>query len=126
MSGDGEHDHAERLPVHGQISYLQIPATDTMDSAAFYETVFRWRIERPHASFVAPALIGQWVSDRPPAPDAGLLAWIHVDDIDATLELARANGGEVLEPPSPDGPRTLATIRDPGGNALGLVQLGPR
>jgi len=32
----------------------------------------------------------------------------------------------VVETPSPDGPRWLATIRDPGGNALGIVQHGPR
>jgi predicted enzyme related to lactoylglutathione lyase len=110
--------------VHGQLSYLQIPAVDPMQSAAFYEKVFGWQIERPYASFVAPGLIGQWVDDRRPAPGAGLMGWWHVDDIESTLQLARANGGEVLEPPSPDGPtRTLATIRDPGGNPIGLVQL---
>jgi predicted enzyme related to lactoylglutathione lyase len=112
--------------AHGQFCYLQIPAADPMKSAEFYENVFNWRIERPHASFEAPGLIGQWVSDRPPAPDAGLLAWIHVDGIDAVLESVRANGGEVLEQPSPDGPRWLARICDPGGNVLGVVQHGPR
>ncbi len=112
--------------THGQLSYLQIPAADTMQSAAFYEKVLGWRIERPYASFEAPGLIGQWVDDRAPAPDAGLVAWIHVDDIDEALQLARANGGEVLEPPSPDGPtRILASIRDPGGNRIGLVQHSP-
>lgn len=115
--------HGPMKLAHGQLTYLQIPAVDPMQSAAFYETVFGWGIERPYASFVAPELIGQWVDDRPPAPDAGLLAWIHVDDIDEALRLTRANGGEVLAEPSPDGPsRILATIRDPGGNAIGLVK----
>ena len=109
--------------VHGQLSYLQIPAADVWRSAAFYERLFGWRIERPYPSFEAPGLIGQWVDDRPPASDAGLLAWIHVDDLATALDLARAHGGEVLAEPSPDGPtRILATIRDPGGNAIGLVQ----
>ena len=113
-------------PVHGQVSYLQVPAIDVMQSAAFYERIFGWHIERPHPSFEAPGLIGQWVSDRPAAPDAGLLAWIHVDRIDDTLDLVCTNGGEVLEPPAPDGPvRWLATIRDPGGNVLGIVGHGP-
>src|SRR2546430_17551754 len=62
--------------------------------------------------FRSPGLIGQWVSDRRAAPDAGLLVWIQVDRIDDTLDLVRTNGGEVLDGPSPDGTeRWLATIR---------------
>jgi predicted enzyme related to lactoylglutathione lyase len=122
MTANDEREPAmPSLPAHGQVSYLQIPAIDVMESAAFYERIFGWRIERPHPSFEAPDLIGQWVSDRPAAPDAGLLAWIWVDRIDDTLDLVRTTGGEVLEPPSPDGPRWLATIRDPGGKVLGIV-----
>ena len=97
-----------------------------MQSAAFYETVFSWRIERPYPEFEVPGLIGQWVSDRPVAPDGGLVAWINVDTIDESLDLVRANGGRVLEAPSPDGPeRLLAAIADPAGNAVGIVQHGP-
>ena len=116
-----------RALTHGQLSYLQLPAVDTVQSAAFYEKVFGWRVERPYPSFEAPGLIGQWVDDRPAAPGAGPLLWIHVDDIDAALDLVRGLDGEVLEPPAPDGPtRVLATIRDPGGNPIGLVQHAPR
>jgi predicted enzyme related to lactoylglutathione lyase len=122
-------DEAESSPVtgfpHGQVCYLQIPTVDLMSSAVFYEKIFGWRIERPYPSFVAPGLIGQWVSDRPPATEGGLLAWINVDCIDEVLASVRASGGEVLEPPSPDGPRWLATIRDPAGNVIGIVQHGP-
>jgi predicted enzyme related to lactoylglutathione lyase len=112
--------------VHGQLSYLQVPATDVGQSAGFYEKIFGWHVEPPHPSFEAPGLIGQWVEDRPAAPDAGLLAWIQVDRIDDTLDLVRTNGGEVLDGPSPDGSeRWLATIRDPAGNVLGIVQNVP-
>jgi predicted enzyme related to lactoylglutathione lyase len=105
---------------------MQIPAIDPMKSAEFYEKVFRWRIERPHPSFEAPGLIGQWVDDRHPAYDGGLLLWIDVKRIDETLDLVRVSGGEVIQPPTPDGPRWLATIRDPAGNVLGIAQHGPR
>ncbi len=107
-----------------EVGGLQIPALDPMKSAEFYETVFGWKIERPYPSFETPGLIGQWVSDIPAAPTGGLLAWIHVDRIDDTLESVRASGGEVIEPPSPDGPRWLATIRDPWGDAIRIVQHG--
>ena len=112
--------------VHGQLTYLQLPATDPMRSAAFYEGVLGWEIERRYASFVAPGLFGQWVDDRPSAPDAGPMLWIHVDDIARVLEAVGAHGGEPLTAPEADGPmRILATIRDPGGNTVGLVQLTP-
>jgi predicted enzyme related to lactoylglutathione lyase len=116
-----ELDRARDL-VHGQVCYLQIPAADTKQSAEFYAAVFGWRVEHPHPSFEAPGLIGQWVEDRPPARDAGPLLWVHVDDMNATLDRVAANGGEVIEPPAPDGPiRTLATIADPAGNPVGLA-----
>src|SRR5262245_9342888 len=108
----------EGLPnlQHGQLSYLQIPALEVSRSAEFYELVFGWRIERRYPSFEAPSLIGQWVDDRPPAPDAGPLLWIHVEDIEQALRTTVDAGGEILEQPSPDGPaRILATIRDPAG-----------
>jgi predicted enzyme related to lactoylglutathione lyase len=112
-------------PKHGQVCYLQIPSLDLVKSATFYENLFGWGIEPP-SSFEAPDLIGQWVTDRAPAPDAGPLIWIDVDHIDDTLKSVPASGGEVVAPPSPDGPRWLATIRDPAGNLIGIVQHKPR
>ncbi len=125
-SEESEAPSRRQMP-HGQVCYLQIPAADPMKAAVFYEQVFGWRIERPYPSFEGPGLIGQWVTDRQPAAkESGPLFWINVNAIDETVASVRAHGGEILEPPSPDGPRWLATIRDPGGNAIGIVQHGPR
>lgn len=109
-------------PAHGQVCYLQLPALDVPGSADFYEAVFGWHVERPHPSFEAPGLIGQWVDDRKATPDAGPLVWISVDDVDATLARVTAHGGSVVDPPSNDGDeRILATVRDPAGNTIGLA-----
>jgi predicted enzyme related to lactoylglutathione lyase len=118
---ESENDHDVK---HGQLCYLQIPALDPMKSAEFYEKIFGWRIERPYPSFESPGLIGQWVTDRLPTTDAGPLLWINAENINATLESVRASGGEVIKLPEPDGPRLLATIRDPAGNEIGIVQHG--
>src|ERR1700728_4928206 len=107
---------------HGQTCYLQVPALDLMNSAEFYETVFACQIERPHPSFESLGLIGQWVTDRAPAPEAGPRLWINVQNIDETVASVRTGGGEIFEPPSPDGPRWLATIRDPARNVICIVQ----
>jgi predicted enzyme related to lactoylglutathione lyase len=106
----------------GQLCYLQIPALDVTTSARFYERVFGWQVSPPEAGFEAPALIGQWITDRPPAPDAGPVGWIHVADVRRTLEDAQAAGATLREGPMPDGPRLLASFIDPAGNLVGIVQ----
>jgi len=118
---DPEAARARRL-VHGQVCYLQMPAVDAARAAAFYEAVFGWQTEHPYQDFESPGLIGQWVPGRPAAADAGPIIWIHVADLDETLEQVARHGGGITNPPSPDGPdRTLATIVDPEGNAIGLA-----
>ena len=112
------------LPTHGQVAYLQIPATDVPASAAFYAALFGWEVESGATGFTAPGLIGQFFRDHAASPGAGPLLWITVEDMDAALTTTPANGGEVLSPPAEDGPyRTLATIADPAGNTIGLVAL---
>ena len=114
-------------PAQGQLSYLQIPALNVRQSAEFYARVFGWNIEHPHPGFDAPGLIGQWTTDRSPTRDAGMLPWLNVDSMLEAMKLVRTYGGEVLEHPTPDGPdRLLATVRDPAGNVIGLVQLVTR
>jgi uncharacterized protein len=112
------------LPTHGQLSYLQLPATDIAASAAFYAGLFGWQ---GTDGFEAPGLIGQWIDDRPADPASGPVLWIWVDDVNAALGKVPGLGGEVLEEPYLDGgERWLVTVRDPAGTMLGLVQaVGP-
>lgn len=128
MTDDGDRDDTTATfggrPAHGQLSYLQIPARDISASATFYGAVFGWKVEPPSAGFEAPVMIGQFVEDRPPSADAGVLLWIMVESLEDSLTAAEAHGGATLEAPMPDGPRRLAVARDPAGNAVGLVQLG--
>ena len=108
--------------THGQVCYLQLPAADGARAAAFYRDVFGWEIEAHSPDFEAPGLIGQFAEDRPPARDAGPLLWLSVADMGQALDEVAAHGGQVLEPPGPDGPaRILATILDPEGNRVGLA-----
>src|SRR5438034_705910 len=119
-SSSTSHTH---LFDHGRLAYLQIPATDVRESAAFYETNFNWQIRgegTDHLSFADATgdLIGAWVTNlaisRP-----GVLAYIYVHGIDATLARIAASGGEVVKPPYPEGDLWVATFRDPAGNVMG-------
>ena len=120
-------DQATSIPglEPGQLCYLQIPALDITASARFYERLFGWEVDPPEAGFEAPGLIGQWVTDRPPAPDAGPVGWINVADVGRALKDAQAAGATPREGPLPDGPRLLASFTDPAGNLVGIVSHDP-
>jgi predicted enzyme related to lactoylglutathione lyase len=116
------HRPMRQFPPHGQIGYLQLPATDIARSAAFYETVFGWSVDLEHGSFEAPGLIGQWTTERQPSQEGGPVAWICADELWATLENAVACGGTVRGQPYLDtGERWLADLDDPAGTRIGVV-----
>ena len=108
----------------GGVSYLAIPATDVARSAAFYRAVFGWELrgdpDQPSFGDGTGHVIGHWRTDLEPAGQAGVRPYVYVEDLAATLELARAQEAEVLAGPYAEGSLTIAVVRDPGGNALGI------
>jgi predicted enzyme related to lactoylglutathione lyase len=117
-------DHSssgERTP-HGQIGYVQIPAVDIAQSAAFYETVFGWSTELTFGSFEAPGMIGQFTTERSPTSTGGPVLWIAVSELRPALTDVVASGGTVHGRPALDnGERWLVEVDDPAGNRIGLV-----
>jgi len=107
----------------GGMAYLQLPATDAAASAAFYEAVLGWRVDRERNTFAGPGLIGHWSADRAPAADGtGPLLWLRVDQLYQTLHQVEANGGRVHDRPRADsGRRWLVEVDDPAGNRIGLT-----
>ena len=96
------------LAKHGKVAFIEIPALDTGRSAAFYQAVFGWNIrgDNPnHRSFddTPGDLIGAFVTGRPIPGDAGVLPYMYVQGVDATLEKVRASGGEIVKEPYPEG-----------------------
>jgi uncharacterized protein len=114
----------------GGISYLRIPATDPQASADFYEAVFGWTVRRdrevPAFEDGTGHVIGHFRADHEVAREAGVRPYIFVEDLDETLEKARAHGAEVITEPYPEGDLWVALILDPAGNAVGVWQHGPR
>jgi predicted enzyme related to lactoylglutathione lyase len=113
--------------AHGKICYLQIPAVDISRSADFYAEVFGWRIRQRGDGSVAfddttGEVSGTWVVGRPPASEPGLLFYIMVDSVAATIDAVLAGGGELVQPIGADAPEITARFRDPGGNVIGLYQ----
>jgi predicted enzyme related to lactoylglutathione lyase len=116
--------------ANGKVCYIEIPATDVQRSAAFYEEVFSWRIRQRgdgHTAFddTTGEVSGAWVLGRPPAPQPGLLLYIMVDSVAATVDVVIANGGEIVQPIGADAREITARFRDPAGNVFGLYQEPP-
>jgi predicted enzyme related to lactoylglutathione lyase len=116
----------ERLRRPGGVAYLRIPAADPVATATFYRDVFGWEVdldrERPSFRDGSAHVIGHFVTDREVAPEGGVLPYIYVDDVRATVERARDAGAEVVTEPFDEGELLLAVVRDPGGNQVGAWQ----
>ena len=113
--------------ANGKICYIEIPATDIGRSSAFYANVFGWRLRQRgdgHTAFddTTGEVSGTWIVNRPPSSQPGLLVYIMVDSVAATIEAVVAHGGEVVQPIGADAPEITARFRDPGGNVIGLYQ----
>ena len=52
----------------------------------------------------------------------GLLIYLMVDSVAATIDSIVAQGGELVQPIGVDAPEITARFRDPAGNVLGLYQ----
>src|SRR5690242_21577766 len=99
--------------ANGKICYLEIPATDITRSADFYKRVFGWRIRQRNDDKTAfddttGEVSGRWVPKRPPTSEIGLLIYIMVDSVSATLDAVVANGGEIVQPIGGDAPEITA------------------
>ena len=113
--------------ANGKVCYIEIPATDIARSAEFYKTVFGWHIRQRgdgHTAFddAVGEVSGTWVLGRPPASQPGLLVYVMVDSVAATLDAIVSNGGEIVQPIGADAPEITARFRDPAGNVIGLYQ----
>jgi uncharacterized protein len=116
----------------GRIVHVEIVAEDHDRAAAFYSKVFDWQVTPapvPEGYLLArtgpgEGIDGAIMSSRYQTQPT--IAWIEVDNIEATLEAARAAGGtpvgELQELP---GVGRLSYVRDTEGVLIGLRESGP-
>ncbi len=112
---------------NGKICYIEIPATDINRSVSFYKEVFGWNIRQRGDGAMAfddsvGEVSGAWVTGRKASTEAGLLIYIMVDSVAATVEAVSANGGKIVQQIGVDAPEITARFSDPAGNVIGLYQ----
>ena len=113
--------------TNGKVCYIEMPAADVRRSADFYTKVFGWRVRTRGDGSTAfddttGEVSGTWVVGRPASSAPGLLVYIMVDDVAATIDDVIAHGGALVQPVGADAPEITARFRDPGGNVIGLYQ----
>ena len=111
----------------GRIIHVELTAADPERTAAFYTEAFGWKAEP--SPFIGGYLVaetgaGDGIDGAIMSRDyqqQPAIAWLQVDDLDATLTAVSAAGGttagEVQELP---GVGRLTYVRDPEGTLLGL------
>ncbi len=112
---------------NGKICYIEMPAVNVEQSAAFYSKAFGWgmRTRGDGATAFDDAVgevSGAFVRGRQAWDTPGILFYIMVDSVaDACLSV-EANGGTIVQPIGVDAPEITARFRDPAGNIVGLYQ----
>ena len=113
--------------ANGKVCYIEIPAADIRRSADFYTKVFGWRTrQRGDGSTAfddgAGEVSGTWVTGRTASAEPGLLIYVMVDSVAATVDAVTMHGGNLVQPIGADAPEITARVRDPAGNVIGLYQ----
>jgi uncharacterized protein len=118
-------------PTHGKLCYVELPTTDVARSAAFYSSVFGWRMRtRSNGTLAFDDATGQvsgaFVTGRGSSDTPGMLLYIMVDSVADACGAVESNGGTIVQPLGVDAPELTARFRDPGGNVIGLYQEPPQ
>jgi uncharacterized protein len=113
--------------ANGKVCYIEIPAISIKKSASFYKEIFGWHIRQRSDGILAfddtvGEVSGTWVVGRKASTVPGLLIYIMVDSVVATVKAVIANGGKIVQPIGMDAPEITARISDPAGNIIGLYQ----
>lgn len=113
--------------------WLEIRTRNIEEGAAFYEGVFGWTVVEEETTEGVDYWIfdtggeprienlrrgGMWL--RPDGETLGVVVYIVVDDIEATLKKVTESGGTTVTPKTPQGAGARACFSDPSGNVLGL------
>jgi uncharacterized protein len=113
------------------VVHFEILGTDGSPLIEFYRDVFGWPLQNnplpgwPSYAIMQPDEgIGGAVGSADAAPNGAVVVYVEVDDLDQTLHRAVERGASVALPVTSVGGTSLsvAWLRDPQGNLIGLVR----
>lgn len=118
-----------------RVVHFEIHADDPKRAAAFYSTVFGWRVDQwgdqeywllTTGEDKEPGINGAMIKRKPGQHGDIIMAYvctIEVASINNSVEAVKANGGQNVMPTMPvPGVGWLTYCKDTEGNVLGLIQ----
>jgi len=102
------------------LCYWEIPSKNVAKSSAFYAKLFGWKMEpstEDYMMFQVKGGLGGGIQKVKKAPGLGVMVYIEVRDIPATLKKVVKLGGKVVKPKTEIGNDWgfWAAFKDPGG-----------
>jgi predicted enzyme related to lactoylglutathione lyase len=108
------------------IKTVLIPVTDLATAKALYTALLGISPQTDGSYYVGFDTAGQHIGLLPAGGPQGItspVTYWHVPDLEAKLAEVTAAGATVKEPPREvGGGRVVASVTDPDGNVLGLLQ----
>jgi len=111
--------------------HFEIGARDYKKAMEFYGKVFDWSYNEPKGDAIRYGRgSGERLNRRgyrraPGRQQPYVTFYVQVDDLQASLDKAEANGGKTVLPPTPiPGIGSCAWLSDPDGNCIGLFKSG--
>ena len=125
-----EHIGAEIVNDHGSLIWNELITPDVDTAAAFYAEVLGWGREDMDmgdmGTYTVFTLDGEGIGGAMPPPMEGMPphwgVYFAVDDAAAAVATVEANGGTVINPPTPSPPGILAHVADAQGAMFAIMQ----
>ncbi|MGH7491266.1 MAG: VOC family protein [bacterium] len=111
--------------------HVEIPSANLQRAASFYHEVFGWQMnyveEADYMLFeTGGAINGAFYHSPDHTGRQGVVVYIHVGNIEASLKLINENGGKTFVPKTPvEKMGSFALFHDPDGNVLGIWENEP-
>jgi uncharacterized protein len=125
----------EGIAMANTFDWIEIRTNDIERIAAFYQALFGWTVTDRETAAGSPVWIfdtggeprienlrrgGIWL--KPAGEQQGFVIYVHVDDIEQTLQRVRELGGTTTVPKIQVGAGQAAFFTDPCGNLLGIYE----
>jgi predicted enzyme related to lactoylglutathione lyase len=119
--------HLNMGEMMNNICHIELPSKDFHKARKFYGDVFSWQFEEMkemnYLAFKAPEGVnGGFTDTLEPAQKPGIVFYIEVDDIEATIKKAEKAGGKCYVGKTRISPEIgyFAMLADLEGNQIGL------
>lgn len=108
------------------VIHFEIGSTDVASARRFYADLFAWDVSVDDDGYGVVTTgseegIGGGITPTPDGDAPSVTVYVHVDDLEKSLDRAVELGGSRVIGPTPiDEIGSFAMFRDPDGNVLGL------